>query len=117
MTRPSAGSARTFSATLPAPRFETRFDSSARVGRRFGGTGIPLDVQDESALLLASKGMAEPTTEVIQGTLDMLILRSVELQPMHGFGITQRIEQISAGVFRVNPGSLLLAFQRMERAG
>ena len=61
--------------------------------------------------------MAEPTTEVIQGTLDMLILRSVELQPMHGFGITQRIEQISAGVFRVNPGSLLLAFQRMERAG
>jgi transcriptional regulator len=47
----------------------------------------------------------------------MLILRSVALEPMHGFGITQRIEQISGGVFRVNPGSLLLAFQRMERAG
>ena len=61
--------------------------------------------------------MAEQTTDVIQGTLDMLILRSVALQPMHGFGITQRIEQISDGVFRVNPGSLLLAFQRMERAG
>ena len=58
-----------------------------------------------------------PTTDVIQGTLDMLILRSVSLEPMHGFGITQRIEQISGGVFRVNPGSLLLAFQRMERAG
>ena len=61
--------------------------------------------------------MPQPTTDVIQGTLDMLILRSVSLEPMHGFGITQRIEQISSGVFRVNPGSLLLAFQRMERAG
>jgi PadR family transcriptional regulator PadR len=56
-------------------------------------------------------------SDVVQGTLDMLILKSLSLQPMHGFGITQRIEQISRQVFRVNPGSLLLAFQRMERAG
>ncbi len=56
-------------------------------------------------------------SDVVQGTLDMLILKSLSLQPMHGFGITQRIEQISQQVFRVNPGSLLLAFQRMERAG
>jgi transcriptional regulator len=55
------------------------------------------------------------STDVIQGTLDMLILRSLSLAPMHGFGITQRIDQISRGVFKVNPGSLLLAFQRMER--
>jgi len=61
--------------------------------------------------------MSESSTDVIQGTLDMLILKSLSLAPMHGFGITQRIEQISKGVFRVNPGSLLLAFQRMERAG
>ena len=61
--------------------------------------------------------MADPSTDVIQGTLDLLILKSVSLQPMHGFGITQRIEQISEGVFRVNPGSLMLAFQRLERAG
>jgi transcriptional regulator len=61
--------------------------------------------------------VAEESTDVIQGTLDMLILKSLSLQPMHGFGIGQRIEQISRGVFRVNPGSLLLAFQRMERAG
>jgi PadR family transcriptional regulator len=61
--------------------------------------------------------MAEPSTDVIQGTLDMLILKSLSLQPMHGFGITRRIEQISKGVFRVNPGSLLIAFKRMERAG
>ena len=60
--------------------------------------------------------MAE-STDVVQGTLDMLILRSLSLQPMHGFGVTKRIEQISQGVFRVNPGSLLLAFQRMEREG
>jgi len=58
-----------------------------------------------------------PDTDVIQGTLDMLILKSLSLQPMHGFGVTKRIEQISKGVFRVNPGSLLLAFQRMERDG
>src|SRR3954447_21303743 len=57
------------------------------------------------------------STDVIQGTLDMLILKSLSLQPMHGFGVTKRIEQISKGVFRVNPGSLLLAFQRMERSG
>jgi len=47
----------------------------------------------------------------------MLILKSLSLQPMHGFGITQRIEQISKGVFKVNPGSLLQAFQRIEREG
>src|SRR3954453_14982798 len=57
------------------------------------------------------------STDVIQGTLDMLVLKSLSLAPMHGFGITRRIEQISKGVFKVNPGSLLLAFQRMERAG
>ena len=60
--------------------------------------------------------MAE-STDVVQGTLDMLILKSLSLEPSHGFGVTKRIEQISEGVFRVNPGSLLLAFQRMERDG
>ena len=56
-------------------------------------------------------------TDVIQGTLDMLILKTLSLEPMHGFGIARRIEQISRGVFKVNPGSLLTAFQRLERAG
>jgi PadR family transcriptional regulator PadR len=59
----------------------------------------------------------EPNTDVIQGTLDMLILKTLSLQPMHGFGIARRIEQISRGVFKVNPGSLLTALQRLERAG
>ena len=61
--------------------------------------------------------MDEPTTDVIQGTLDMLILKTLSLQPMHGFGIARRIEQVSKGVFKVNPGSLLTAFQRLERDG
>jgi transcriptional regulator len=61
--------------------------------------------------------MDAPTTDVIQGTLDMLILKTLSLEPLHGFGIARRIEQISRGVFRVNPGSLLTAFQRLERAG
>jgi transcriptional regulator len=59
----------------------------------------------------------QPGTDVIQGTLDMLILKTLSLEPMHGFGISRRIEQISRGVFKVNPGSLLTAFQRLERAG
>jgi PadR family transcriptional regulator len=57
------------------------------------------------------------STDVIQGTLDMLILKALSLEPMHGFGISRRIEQTSRGVFKVNPGSLLVAFQRLERAG
>jgi PadR family transcriptional regulator PadR len=61
--------------------------------------------------------MEEPNTDVIQGTLDMLILRTLSLRPMHAFGIGKRVEQISRGVFKVNPGSLLTALQRLERAG
>lgn len=59
----------------------------------------------------------EKSTELIQGTLEMLILKTLALQPMHGYGVALRIEQISGGVFRVNPGSLLPALSRMERAG
>ena len=54
---------------------------------------------------------------VIQGTLDLMILKTLSLEPMHGFGIARRIEQVSRGVFKVNPGSLLTAFQRLERVG
>jgi transcriptional regulator len=58
-----------------------------------------------------------PNTDVIQGTLDLLILKTLSLQPMHGFGIARRVEDISRGVFKVNPGSLLVALQRLERQG
>ena len=61
--------------------------------------------------------MADNNTDVIQGTLDLLILKTLSLEPMHGFGIARRVEQVSRGVFKVNPGSLLTALQRLERAG
>jgi PadR family transcriptional regulator PadR len=61
--------------------------------------------------------MTDENTDVIQGTLDMLILKTLSLEPLHGFGIARRIEQISRDVFKVNPGSLLVALKRLERAG
>jgi transcriptional regulator len=61
--------------------------------------------------------MEQPNTDVIQGTLDMLILKTLSLEPMHGFGIARRVEQVSRGVFKVNPGSLLTALERLTRAG
>lgn len=56
-------------------------------------------------------------SDLVQGTLDMLILKTLSLEPMHGYGIDLRIRQISRGVFQVNPGSLFPAFRRLERAG
>jgi PadR family transcriptional regulator PadR len=61
--------------------------------------------------------MPDSNTDVILGTLDMLILKTLSLEPMHGFGIARRVEQVSRGVFKVNSGSLLTALQRLERAG
>jgi transcriptional regulator len=54
---------------------------------------------------------------LVQGTLDMLILKTLALEPMHGYGIGVRLEQISNGVFQVNAGSLFPAFRRLERDG
>ena len=61
--------------------------------------------------------MTTRATDLVQGTLDMLILKTLALEPLHGYGIALRIEQISKGVFRVNPGSLFPAFRRLERQG
>ena len=60
---------------------------------------------------------AEKQSGLVQGTLDMLILKTLALEPMHGYGIGVRIEQISKGVFHVNAGSLFPAFRRLERDG
>ena len=54
---------------------------------------------------------------LLTGTLDMLILKTVALEPMHAFGIGVRLTQISRGVFQVNAGSLFPAFRRLERDG
>ena len=60
----------------------------------------------------------EPTpTDLVQGTLHMLILKTLALEPMHGYGIGVRLDQISKGVFRVNAGSLFPALRRLERDG
>lgn len=61
--------------------------------------------------------MADKSSEVVQGTLDMLVLKTLALEPMHGWGVAVRIEQISRGVFRANAGSLFVAFRRLQRAG
>ncbi|HEV8038799.1 MAG TPA: PadR family transcriptional regulator [Bryobacteraceae bacterium] len=57
------------------------------------------------------------TTNLLQGTLDLLILRALSLEPLHGLGISRRIEQITRGTFQVKPGSLFPALHRMEEAG
>lgn len=62
-------------------------------------------------------GEAENPSALVQGTLDMLILRTLALEPMHGYGIGVRLEQISRGALRVNAGSLFPAFRRLERDG
>lgn len=61
--------------------------------------------------------MGEKTSGVVQGTLEMLILKTLALEPMHGYGIGVRLEQISRGALQVNPGSLFPAFRRLERQG
>ena len=61
--------------------------------------------------------MPDKPSDLVQGTLDMLILKTLALEPMHGYGISVRIEQMSKGVFRLNAGSLFVGLQRLQRAG
>jgi transcriptional regulator len=61
--------------------------------------------------------MGESKADLLQGTLDLLILKTLALEPMHGWGIAQRIQQISRDVFRVNQGSLYPALHRLENQG
>src|SRR6516225_6449042 len=61
--------------------------------------------------------MPDKSSDLVQGTLDMLVLKTLALEPMHGYGMSVRIEQMSKGVFRPNAGSLFLAIQRLQRNG
>jgi transcriptional regulator len=56
-------------------------------------------------------------TDALRGSLDLLILKTLSLAPMHGWGISQRVQQISNGVLEVNQGSLYPALQRLEKDG
>ena len=59
--------------------------------------------------------MGESSSEPLRGTIDLLVLRTLQLAPMHGWGITQRIQQATNGVLEVNQGSLYPALQRLEQ--
>jgi transcriptional regulator len=61
--------------------------------------------------------MGKKTEDMIQGTMDMLVLKVLAVEPMHGWGITKRIQQVSEGTLEVNQGSLYTALLRMTRAG
>ena len=58
-----------------------------------------------------------PPSDALRGSLDLLVLKTLSLQPMHGWGISQRVQQISDGVLEVNQGSLYPALQRLEKEG
>ena len=61
--------------------------------------------------------MASSSPSILQGTLDLLILKALSLQPLHGFGVARRVEQITRGTYQVGAGSLFPALHRLERAG
>ena len=56
-------------------------------------------------------------SELLRGTLDLLILRALQLQPLHGLGVARRVEQLTGGTFQVKPGSLFPALHRLEERG
>jgi PadR family transcriptional regulator, regulatory protein PadR len=58
-----------------------------------------------------------PRTDLLRGTLDLLILQALTLEPNHGLGVARRVEQLTQGAFRVNPGSLFPALHRLEQKG
>lgn len=61
--------------------------------------------------------MKDRKIDLLQGTLDLLVLKALALRPLHGLGVSNRIEQITKGTFQVKPGSLFPALHRMEAAG
>lgn len=61
--------------------------------------------------------MAKPGTQLLRGTLDMLVLRTLAIEPMHGWGICERIQEMSGEVFEVNQGSLYPSLQRLTSRG
>jgi transcriptional regulator len=63
------------------------------------------------------KGKKEKKADLLQGTLDLLVLKALVLGPLHGLGVSHRIAQITRGTFQVKPGSLFPALHRMEEAG
>jgi PadR family transcriptional regulator PadR len=89
-------------------------------------SGPPLDSYRSTAHLLWTATednprtrhvTSRPQTDALRGSLDLLVLKTLSLEPMHGWGISQRVQQISQGVLEVNQGSLYPALQRLEKEG
>jgi Transcriptional regulator PadR-like family len=82
---------------------------------------LPLDSRKEHHLRFFRQSKGEGVTtergDLLQGTLDMLVLKSLQLEPMHGWGITERIEQWSESVLQLGQGTLYPALYRLERQG
>jgi transcriptional regulator len=70
-----------------------------------------------SDCLKERESVADERTDLLQGTLEMLVLKTLALEPMHGWGISARIQQFSRGLLDVNQGSLYPALQRLEQRG
>lgn len=68
-------------------------------------------------LVRTGVSLTEPTSDVLRGTLDLLILKTLELGSMHGWGVAQRIQQLSEDALRIGQGSLYPALQRLEQKG
>lgn len=68
-------------------------------------------------LMTPVRKSAEPQNELLKGTLDMLILKSLTIQPMHGYAIVRHIERLSGGVFTIEHGSLYPALERLQKNG
>jgi PadR family transcriptional regulator, regulatory protein PadR len=79
---------------------------------------LPLTIDKNGVILLSNiEGNVPPSTDLLQGTLDVLILKTLALEPMHGWGIALRIQQVSKEVLQVGQGSLYPALHRLEYKG
>lgn len=76
-----------------------------------------LSIPTEDLRHLAVTVLSRPPIEALRGSLDLLILKTLSLSPAHGWGISQRVQQISDGEFEMNQGSLYPALQRLEKEG
>ena len=85
--------------------------------RRVSGSALLLTIDNNRRILSIVYTMPESRIDLLQGTLDLLILRTLQAGPMHGWAIADRIQQISRDVLRVNQGSLYPALHRLEHQG
>jgi PadR family transcriptional regulator PadR len=87
--------------------------------RQFGRPALPLITDKSAAILLSVSdgGRVSKPTDLVQGTLDLLILRVIALEPMHGWAVAQRIRQMSNDELRVGQGSLYPALHKLEQQG